>query len=151
MYVLKVQVISYRLRSSCSSYGQLWTSFSLLAPRLSWFFLTVTLDHSQNQQSDFRTVILIQLLNKMHVNYIFENDDNISWSKTTFIKFYNYLCFFALLCFNKMFVEYLFLEYLFASSDLFWRQTQPREVFWKKGVLKILQISQQSNHFGVSF
>ena len=108
------------------------TSFSLLAPRLSCFFLTVSLDHSQNQKSDLRTVILIQLLNKMHVNYIFENDDNISWSKTTFIKFYNYLCFFALLCFNKMFVEYLFLEYLFASSDLFWRQKQPTEVFWKK-------------------
>ena len=36
----------------------------------------------------------------------------------------------------KIFVtEYLFLEYLFVSFDLFWQQKQPPEVFCKKDVL----------------
>ena len=38
---------------------------------------------------------------------------------------------------TKIFVEYIFLEYLLVSFDLFWQQKKPLEGFCKKCVLKI--------------
>ena len=46
---------------------------------------------------------------------------------------------------TKIFVEYLFWEYLCFSFYLFWRQKQSLEVFCKIVVLKILQISQKKH------
>ena len=47
-----------------------------------------------------------------------------------------HFCFFTSFCFNKIFVEHLFLDCLFVSFDLFCRLKHSLEVYCKKCVLK---------------
>ena len=84
----------------------------------------------------------MQLINKMHMNYIFPNlvFQNFRMiifhdQKTLFIKFYNYFCFFATLYFNKNICKVSIFLFVFFFD---WLQKHKPEVFCKKIVLKNL-------------
>ena len=82
----------------------------------------------------------MQLLNKIHTNYIFSNlifhnfrtiifyeQEALSLNViTTSVSLFHHVS-------TKILIEYLFLEHRY---DLFWRQKQPPKVFVKKGILK---------------
>ena len=76
----------------------------------------------------------MQLLNKMHMNYIFPNWFFITSEWQSFIKVYDYFCFFASLCFNKNIRRVsLYLSFFWSVLAI---EATTTGVLLKKGIFK---------------
>ena len=77
--------------------------------------------------------ITVHLLNKMHMNYVFQNFRMIIFHyQKALINFYNYFCSFASLCFNKNICRVSFLRISFC----FFRSVLTTEGATRGGLLK---------------